>query len=144
MEDGRMAPTVDELTVIQNRFRKQARAFLKAARQEKQSALTVSNNQPTDSAVMNTLISGAVGLGALGMLIPSYRFVQSARKGYKDKVEDISDVTRASQAWNALRQGREDDYMPLRAVLETEPDLLDEYRQKLRKKDLQKAMESNF
>lgn len=86
----------------------------------------VPSPEPTSSTSVNTGLKLLTGLAALSMLYPGYRFVQSMRKGYKDRVEGLSDVTRSSQAWDALRSSRSEDYATLQARLSDEPDLLED------------------
>lgn len=114
-----------ELRQVQDRFMNLAQAYVQTARL-KTAELEVPNNRPTNSSVVNAGIAAGTGLLALAAAIPAYRFVQSARKGYKDRVTSLSDVTRASQAWEVLQRNRDQDYLPLRARLETEPELLNE------------------
>ena len=78
----------------------------------------------THNDAFNKLLG--IGIGGAGLLaIPSiYRFVQSARRGYDKRVEGISDVTRAAQAWDAVRNSRGEDFATLRASLAEEPETL--------------------
>lgn len=77
--------------------------------------------------MLNSAINLGLGLGAIALLYPGYKFVQSMRKGYKDRTETVSDVHRALQAWDAQRQARDEDFATLRAALAQEPDLLEKY-----------------
>lgn len=80
-----------------------------------------------ENKTVNSLMNLGLGLGALALLYPGYKFVQSLRKGYKDKAESVSDAQVALQAWNAQRQARDEDFATLRAALAEEPDLLQKY-----------------
>ena len=88
------------------------------------SSIPVQTPDLTSNGVLNTLLG--LGIGGAGLLaIPSiYRFVQSARRGYDKRVEGISDVTRAAQAWDAVRNSRGEDFATLRASLAEEPETL--------------------
>lgn len=97
-------------------------------------SLTIPNNRPTNSPLANTAISTGVGLLTLASVIPAYQFAKSMREGYNEQAATISALSQASQAWDVVRQSREDDYLPLRTVLATKTDLLEEYRKKPRKR----------
>ena len=87
--------------------------------------VVVPNPYPSDNSTANMLLSAGIGTLGLAAIPASYQFVQSMRKGYKNRVEGISDVTRAAQAWDAVRDARGEDFATLRASLAEEPDLLD-------------------
>lgn len=96
---------------------------------QRQIPTDVGEDIPNPHLTNNSALNGVLGLGAgaLGLMAipPAYRFVQSMRKGYKNQLEGISDVTRSAQAWNAVRDSRGEDFAALRAALADEPDLLD-------------------
>lgn len=86
--------------------------------------ITVPNpNEVTGITALDKVLPWILGLGALGALAPGYKFVQSMRNGYKDQKDSVSDISRATQAWNAIHNENEEDYATLRAALENEPSL---------------------
>lgn len=82
-----------------------------------------SPNEITGSHTLDKILPWLLGIGALGASVPAYKFVQSLRNGYKDQKDSVSDVSRATQAWNALHNEGDEDYATLRAALEDEPSL---------------------
>lgn len=94
------------------------------------------DTEMSSNPVTNKGINLALGLGALALLYPGYKFVQSMRKAYNDRKDQVSEATQAAQSWWPLRKRHQERFVRLQAALAQEPELLDELEQTLREKQL--------
>lgn len=101
----------------------QAYIYGKHGRPTEPSITVDSPNEITGNYTLDKILPWLLGIGALGASVPTYKFVQSLRNGYKDQKDSVSDVSRATQAWNAIHNESNEDYATLRAALEDEPSL---------------------
>lgn len=112
----------DGLSAAQRRFLKSAGLYIRDTQRRKQADFYTDDTRVGSNWVSDKALGIALTLGALGLTIPAYKFIQSARKSYKNRVEGLSDITRSSQAWEALRRNRDYDYLAPRAILEHDSD----------------------
>ena len=102
----------------------------------KPEGMPVPNPEMSSNPATNAGINLALGLGALALLYPGYKFVQSMRKAYNDRKDQVSEATRAAQLWWPLRKQHQERFVRLQAALAQEPELLDNLEQTLREKQL--------
>ena len=102
----------------------------------KPEGMVIPSPELSSNPATNAGLNLALGLGALALLYPGYKFVQSMRKAYNDRKDQVSEATRAAQLWWPLRKQHQERFVRLQAALAQEPELLDNLEQTLREKQL--------